>query len=533
MLDAIMFLSGTMVMVLEMVGARLLAPHLGTSVIVWTSLIGVVLASLSAGYWLGGRLADRTLSRRTLSRILAGAALSVLAVALSHGRVVGWVAGGLDSLYLAAVVAAVLLFAVPGVLCGMVSPYVVRLALSDMDTSGAVVGRLYAVSTAGSILGTFLGGMVLVSWFGSTLILHGVAACLLGASLLAHPRAPLARLALLAGVGALAWASHAYAAFAERYYGVRVTETPYNHIRVYDATLAGRPLRLLATDPGRYQSAAYPDDMAELALPYTRFYALGPALVPGARRVLMLGGGGYSVPKWLLSGRAGLNADALRVDVVELDPDMTGVARRHFGLADDARLRIFHEDARAFLNRRAQARAGQGDGGAGAVAASDVGATVGGGEADRYDLIFTDIFNSYYSVPFHVGTVEAARRMRALLADDGAVVMNIISAAGGEDGRLFRAIRAAFAASFADVRVYAVATADSVDYVQNLMLVARPVTGLPETPAAALSPDLREMLTRRLELPTAGAGVARDDVPPLTDEYAPVERYALGLVRWR
>lgn len=529
MLDAIMFLSGTMVMVLEMVGARLLAPHLGTSVIVWTSLIGVVLASLSAGYWLGGRLADRTLSRRTLSRILAGAALSVLAVALGHGRVVGWVAGGLDSLYLAAVVAAVLLFAVPGVLCGMVSPYVVRLALSDMDTSGAVVGRLYAVSTAGSILGTFLGGMVLVSWFGSTLILHGVAACLLVASLLAHPRAPLARLALLAGVGALAWASHAYAAFAERYYGVRVTETPYSHIRVYDATQAGRPLRLLATDPGRYQSAAYPDDMAELALPYTRFYALGPALVPGARRVLMLGGGGYSVPKWLLSGRAGLNAEALRVDVVELDPGMTGVARRHFGLADDARLRIFHEDARAFLNRRAQTGpdAGIADAGAGVVAAGHGGAAGNGEGAARYDLLFADIFNSYYSVPFHVGTVEAARRMRALLADNGAVVMNIISAAGGEDGRLFRAIRAAFAASFADVRVYAVATADSADYVQNLMLVARPVAGLPETPADALPPDVREMLARRLELP------ASDDVPPLTDEYAPVERYALGLVRWR
>lgn len=527
MLDAIMFLSGAMVMVLEMVGARLLAPHLGTSVIVWTSLIGVVLASLSAGYWLGGRLADRTLSRRTLSRILAGAALSVLAVALTHGRVVGWVAGGLDSLYLAAVVAAVLLFAVPGMLCGMVSPYVVRLALSDMDTSGAVVGRLYAVSTAGSILGTFLGGMVLVSWFGSTLILHGVAACLLAASLLAHPRAPLARLALLAGVGALAWASHAYAAFAERYYGVRVTETPYNHIRVYDATLAGRPLRLLATDPGRYQSAAYPDDMAELALPYTRFYALGPALAPGARRVLMLGGGGYSVPKWLLSGRAGLDAENLRVDVVELDPGMTGVARQHFGLTDDARLHIFHEDARAFLNRRAR----QAEAGPDVLSGGD--ATGRGDGATRYDLIFTDIFNSYYSVPFHVGTVEAARRMRALLADDGAVVMNIISAAGGEDGRLFRAIRAAFAASFADVRVYAVATADSTDYVQNLMLVARPVTGLPETPADALTPDVREMLARRLELPPVGSGAARDEVPPLTDDYAPVERYALGLVRWR
>ncbi|MBG3877339.1 spermine synthase, partial [Desulfovibrio oxamicus] len=176
------------------------------------------------------------------------------------------------------------------------------------------------------------------------------------------------------------------------------------------------------------------------------------------------------------------------------------------------------------LNRRAQARAGQG---AGAASTADAGVTGDGGGTALYDLIFTDIFNSYYSVPFHVGTVEAARRMRALLADDGAVVMNIISAAGGEDGRLFRAIRAAFVASFADVRVYAVATADSVDYVQNLMLVARPVAGLPEVPAAALTPEVREMLACRLELP------ASDDVPPLTDEYAPVERYALGLVRWR
>lgn len=513
MLDAIMFLTGAMVMVLEMVGARLLAPHLGTSVVVWTSLIGVVLASLSVGYWLGGRLADRTLSRRTLSRILAGGAFSVLVVALAHGRVGAWVAEGVDSLYVAAVVAAVVLFAVPGALCGMVSPYVVRLALSDVSTSGAVVGRLYAVSTAGSILGTFLGGMVLISWFGGTLILHGVAACLVGASLLAHPAAPLARLALLAGVGGLAWASHAYAAYAERHYGVRVTETPYNHIRVYDASQGGRPLRLLATDPGRYQSAAYLDDMAEPALWYTRFYALGPVLAPGARRVLMLGGGGYSVPKWLLSGRAGLDAANLRVDVVELDPGMTRVARRYFGLGDDARLRVFHEDARAFLNRRARQVATGPD----------------REDAGRYDLIFADVFNSYYSVPFHVGTVEAVGRMRALLADGGVVVMNIIAAAGGDDGRLFQAIRAAFAASFADVRAYAVTTAHSRDHVQNLMLVARPVAGLPDPPVASLSPQVREMLARRLELPDAAHG----GVPPLTDEYAPVERYALGLVRWR
>jgi MFS family permease len=200
MLALVMFLNGLAVMVLEMAGARLLAPWLGTSVIVWTSLIGVILASLSLGYWLGGRLADKTmrplktdraLSKRDddanalkrahalLSGILVLAATLTLLTALTQSFVLGALSRAIPSLHLAAVVAALLLFAGPSFLCGMASPYAMRLAITHSENAGAVIGRFNAISTVGSIAGTFLGGFILVSWFGSMEITLGVAACLL------------------------------------------------------------------------------------------------------------------------------------------------------------------------------------------------------------------------------------------------------------------------------------------------------------------------------------------------------------------
>ena len=211
MLALVMFLNGLAVMVLEMVGARLLAPWLGTSVVVWTSLIGVILASLSLGYWLGGRLADTTLlstpertagkkdkhstenealrrAHSILSRLLTLAATLVLCTAFAQSFTLQFLAKAVSSLHVAAVLAALALFAAPSVLCGMVSPYAMRLAIGNSPRAGAVIGRLTALSTIGSIAGTFLGGFILISWFGSTEITIGVAACLLLAGVLAHPR---------------------------------------------------------------------------------------------------------------------------------------------------------------------------------------------------------------------------------------------------------------------------------------------------------------------------------------------------------
>ena len=339
MLEIIAFCCGALVMVLEMVGARVLAPHVGTSAVVWTSLIGVVLACLSVGAWLGGRLADRHLSRRGLAFILTGASLGSALAAGTHRLVGEALSVAITDIHLAAVACALGILALPALCCGMISPYIIRLRIRDVATSGATVGRLYALSTAGSIVGTFLGGFVLISFFASGTILWGVALGLLLLSLPAEPSRPWGRLGLVLLLLLLAVWDRQF----RRTEGPLMVESPYNCMLIHESRDRGRPVRILSTDPDYSQSGMYLDDPDELYFDYTRFYALAVLARPQARDILMLGGGGGSVPKWLLSGKSGLDAADLRLTVVELDPGMSAVARRWFFLpGDDPRLRLIH-----------------------------------------------------------------------------------------------------------------------------------------------------------------------------------------------
>ena len=555
MLALVVFLNGMAVMVLEMVGARLLAPWLGTSVVVWTSLIGVILACLSLGYWLGGRLADSYLrpaaapkpekksgkSRRAsskadkaetanaaddtddiaaagvraaniravavLSNLLMGASVTVFITAMLQGVMLPALSKAVPSLHLAAVLAALLLFALPSMLCGMVSPYAVRLAITDSETSGAVIGRLNAVSTVGSIVGTFLGGFVLISWFGSMETTLGVSAILLATAALVRLKPALSKAALALCLILAAFAHKSYTAYMIEAQSAPMTvDTLYSSVRVADGLMEGRPAKLLFTDPGSCQSAYFLDAPTELLAAYTKFYALGTSMNPKAKRILMLGGGGYSVPKWLLANQSELAPD-FSLDVVELDPGVTELAQKYFKVpADDPRMRIFHEDARVFVNRAADA--------------------LSAGAAGPYDLIFADIFNSYYTVPFHVGTVEAAQNIRALLAEDGIYIMNIITAVNGDNGRLLRSIRNAFAEVFGEVHLFPVQSAHNGTLVQNVMLLAfRTPRPLPDAAKPGLSPHIASMLSHRWTSPLPSP---EKDVPPLRDNFAPVERYTLG-----
>ncbi len=517
----IMFLNGMAVMVFEMVGARLLAPWLGTSVVVWTSLIGVILAGLSLGYWLGGRFADttlrsasdkkkqkeeaRALQRRAwglLSRILLAAAAFVVCAALLQDSLLPYLAAAIPSLHLATLAAALLLFAVPSVLCGMVSPYVIRLAIQDNPRAGGVIGTLTACSTIGSIVGTFLGGFVLISFFGSRDIALGTAVCLLAAAFCAKAR-PLTPKFFVIGLIVACGLLGRVTALAQAEAGTYIRESAYNTMRVSEGSQDGRAARFLMTDPGSSQSGMYLDAPTDLAFSYTRWYALATRMAPSAKRVLMLGGGGFSVPKWILAGKSGLDPERVEIETVELDPGITRVAGEFFEApVDDPRLRVHHEDARIFLNTRA----------------SRVDGSYG-----PYDLIFGDVFNSYYTVPFHMGTVEAAERIHTLLAEDGIFMMNIIAAVEGDNGRLLRGIRAAFAEVFGEVYVFPVQVPGRPDAVQNVMLLAfRTPRDTPVDEAA--HPELARFRSNLYTAPFP------EDVPALRDDFAPVERYTLGFV---
>lgn len=495
MLELIAFACGALVMVLEMTGARVLAPHVGTSAVVWTSLIGVVLACLAVGAWLGGRLADRHLSRRGLGRILLAAALGSALAAGTHRLAGAALCALIDDIRLAAVACALGILALPALCCGMISPYVIRLRISDVATSGATVGRLYALSTAGSIAGTFLGGFVLISFFSSSLILWGVALGLLLLSLLADRSRPRLRLCLLLVLLLLAvWDRHCRLTD-----GPLMVESPYNCILIHESRDRGRPVRILSTDPGYSQSGMYLDDPDELYFDYTRFYALAVLARPQARDLLLLGGGGGSVPKWLLSGKSGLPVAGLRLTVVELDPAMTRVARRWFLLpAEEPGLRLIHADARAFLNR----------------------------QREQYDILLVDVFNSCYSIPFHLATQEAFAAMRRALRPDGVLAMNVIAAVEGRDGRLLRAICAGLRRHFARVEVFCVTSPWQPGKLQNLMVLAfcdaATASALRDGPRC--SPQTAAMLACRYTRP-----LPEDE--PLRDDFAPVERYALSLLR--
>lgn len=490
-------------MILEIVGGRILAPHVGTSAIVWTSVIGIVLAFLALGAWAGGVFADKRLSRKGLGEALACASIGCAITAFFHVSLGSTIAAGIGNLYVAAVASAIAIFAIPAFFFGTIAPYVIRLRIASIDTSGATVGRLYALSTAGSIIGSFLGGFLLISFFKSSAIVWGVALCALCLSLAVNPKNFWLRVITLAIFVFLAWQDKAFSDWRQEKYGEEIIESPYNVLRLMngrDNSRMGAPVRLMATDPGYSQSGMLIDDPSELYFDYTRYYALGPKLVPDAKSILMLGGGGYSVPKWLLSGKSGLNPD-FSLKVVEIDPAMTETARRFFDLPDDPRMTIEHMDARQFLNRR----------------------------NDRFDLVFVDVFNSHYSIPFQMGTREAIEGLRRAVAPDGVLVMNMISAITGENGRLFRAVWQNLKREFPEIAVYCVGWPGRPDKVQNLMIVARDSAKENDRqPLSPLSPDAAEisrMENNRYE------GEIPEDVAPFEDDFAPAERYALMLAR--
>ena len=485
MLQLVVFGCGAAVMVLEIVGARILAPFLGTSIVVWTGLIGVVMASLSLGYWQGGRIADRHPTARALSVVILLAAILTAATAVTKALLLAFLAGHGLGPRLGVIAAALLLFAPAAGLLGMVSPFAVRLTLRDAATAGATAGRLYALSTLGSIVGTFAAGFILVAALGSTTILLVTAAFLAALSLAASRTDIRAKgaafgIILLCGL----WLAAENAMLAEA--GIHDVDTAYGRVLVYQGMdpVSARPIRVMATGPARCQSAMYPDAPGELALDYTRFFTLGLDMAPAAPNVLVIGGGAFSFPRHALEKRPQAS-----VTVVELDPGVTELASRHFGLAPHPGLTIVHEDARMVLNR----------------------------PGGPYDLIYLDAFGTDYAPPFHLVTREAATRLRAQLAPDGAVMVNAIGPIEGDGSRFVRSLAATFAAVFPDVALYALGSPHAPRTAQNVMLVARNQPGPMPEPNDS---ELRRFLGQRLA-PAQGAEGAGAMV--LTDEHAPVE----------
>jgi len=489
-LEIIVFVVGAAVMILELTGSRVLAPYLGTSIFVWTSLIGVILASLSLGYFLGGRLADRQASYENFSKIIFLAAVSTGAIAFLKSHVLLLVQVGISDIRIGSIVATIILFSPATIFLGMVSPYAVKLKIKSIKKTGATVGSLYAVSTVGSILGTFLAGFLLISYLGHTRILLFVSLCLILTSALAFFK-NLEKVKLTFFLVVLISIYGSYLVDTEnREQGFIDVDTKYNRVLIFDSVdpKSNRPIKAMIFDPKATQSAMFLDS-DELVFEYSKFYRLAEHFKENIGRSLVIGGAAYSYPKEYLK-----KYPAAYIDVVEIDPALTDLARKYFRLRDNPKLNIYHEDGRVFIDTT----------------------------KNRYDAIFMDAFNSSFYVPYQLTTREAVNGVHRLLADDGIVIVNLISAVEGEKGKFLRAEYLTYKEVFGNVYLFPVEDSGDGNKVQNIILIASKSTDAPffESNEPEISRYLKHLWT----------GEVAKDVPALTDDYAPVDQYLKELI---
>lgn len=490
LLEIIVFIVGAAVMMLEITGSRVLAPYLGTSIIVWTSLIGVILGSLSLGYFWGGKIADSNPNFKALSLIIFAGAVLVAITAFSKSIVLNLIQENINDLRVGSVVATSILFAPPSVLLGMVSPYAAKLKIKSLKKSGVAVGSIYAVSTVGSIVGTFLTGFWLIAFLGNTKILILASFLLIWTSILASVGnfLKIKILALILLIISI-YAQQSLQALSKQQGFVDV-DTLYNRVWVYDSVdqKTKKSIKVLLIDPFTTQSAVFKDS-DELVFDYLKFFRLAKHFNKDIKSALLIGGAGYAYPRDFLAKNP-----RATIDVAEIDPGLTELAKDYFRLKGDPRLRIYHEDARIFLNKTQK----------------------------KYDVIFEDAFGSSYAIPYHLTTKETVTRIYQLLNDDGVLVMNMISAIDGNKGKFLRAEYHTYKSLFENVYLFPVQSPQSPFEAQNIILVAAKgkVGILPVNNDPEISQYLSHLWTRDID----------KDVGILSDDWAPVDQYMIELL---
>jgi spermidine synthase len=479
-LPLLVFVVGTGSLGAEIAAVRLLAPYFGASTIVWANTIGIVLVALSIGYWLGGRLADRHPHMRGLCQLALAAAGLLALVPFAADPLLDLAVDALDSIsagaFLGSLFAVLVLVAVPVLLLGAVSPYAIRLAVSTVEEAGTVAGRLYALSTAGSLAGTLLSALLLIPLVGTrrTFLIFALAIAVMAVWGLRPVRryalAPAAIAALIAlPVGTLK------AADTDGGRVIHEAETEYQYARVVEYPDGHRTLEL---NEGQAQHSVYHPDTVLTGDVWDGHLVLGFAAFdepPG--RVAILGNAAGTTARAYEEFFPGT-----RIDGVEIDAELSEIGREYFDM-NNPRLHLYHEDARPFL-RRIDA---------------------------EYDQISVDAYRQPY-IPFYLTTVEFFETVRDRLRPGGVLVVNAGHPEGQDD--LEKVLTATIGEAFPNVM------RDPIEDTNTLLVAGEaPLSAERLRKAARGMPDgLRGTAlaaAARLEPPLRGGEVYTDDKAPV------------------
>lgn len=462
----IAFITGFVLMVFELAAARLLSPTLGSSVFLWTSVIGIVIAALSLGVWFGGYVADRRNQTSDIAWLLLLCAITICAMLAVTDAVLTWLTTAALDQRFKGILASLFLFAPTSFFIGSCGPYLAKSNVRSLTTTGQSIANLDAMNALGGIFGTFLTGFFLFSLVGTRTIFSLLVLLLVGMSWTLAPEHDTKRravLSVIAGLIALTMLTPVPALGIVRSIDI---DTATAHYTIHQT----ETVRLLTAGPRGSQSGIYLDSPDRLLFWYTSEIATAVSVLPEADTILVLGGGAFTLPSYLARQYPNTH-----IDTVEIDPELTAIAKEYFQLPELVNLTIINQDARTYLNTT----------------------------QNQYDIVIVDVYNDL-NVPFTFMTDEYGASLAKRVTHDGSVFVNAIGGETGACRQLIQAVLAPYRAHYASSHIK-------------------------RTPGVAGTKSANHIVYfTNQPLPTAlgDAGyepVLYDKVTPFTDDFAPVE----------
>lgn len=437
-LEITVFICGAIGMILELIAARVLSPYVGSSNLIWTTIIGVMLISMSIGYCLGGKRADKDPNINNLSTTILLGALTTSLIPIFETVLVKNFANISDNLVLIALVTSAIIFGIPSFVMATVSPFAVKLRDKEYSNVGEISGRTSSLSTIGSIFGTFLAGFFLIPTFGVRAIVFGTTVVLLILSITLYENKTRKFYMMIA---IIAIAIFSFQTIGKVIYDranpdvIEDVDSEYSRILIKQVSANDTTYKTMQVENGL--ESYIDEETGEMGARYLYYYDLADYYLKNFKSTLMIGGAAYTYPTHYLD-----KYEDKTMDVSEIDEKMTELAIEQFNLdINNERLNVYHQDGRSFLNTT----------------------------KNKYDVILIDAFKGE-NAPFELTTYEAMKNARNILNDNGMVITNIISSVTGEDSDFIKYEYSTYKKVFDDVKVFKVKDAKD-NITQNLILI--------------------------------------------------------------
>lgn len=384
------FITGLAVLVIEIVAIRILSPYYGNTIYATSSVIGTVLAALSLGYYVGGILSDKYPSHRFFYGIIFISGLLTISIQILDNNLLPHLS--ILSITIGPFISSLFIFFIPAFFLGILSPFAVKLHKKEYNKVGQQSGEVFFWSTLGSIAGSILSGFFFIPYFGINTIIVGTGIFLSMWGFCGflffkpiHKRVAIGMIFLFLFTVFLAW----YYIPQKSPEILYQKDGVYEKIKISDGQWNNHPARFLFQD--RSYSAAMYLDSEELAYDYTKYYELYKLINLQAKSAFVIGGGAYSIPKALLR-----DSSDMQVDVAEIEPELFNLAKKYFDLTDTSRLHNHTEDGRHFLSKNSA----------------------------KYDIIISDVYYSFFSIPAHFTTKEFFDLTKNRLSNNGVFIGN-------------------------------------------------------------------------------------------------------------